>query len=249
VSRRHSRTKVAAIAPSAPSRVAGIDALRGGALCLMFAYHFCFDLRFYRVIAADFENGPFWLGFRGLIVASFMTLVGVSLVLAERSGANPVHFWRRVGIIGACAIAASAASWIMFPRTYIHFGILHCIAAGSVLAWPLVRRPRFALAIGITTIIAGVVLSWPAFDHRALSWIGFTTAKPATEDYVPLAPWTGVIFVGIALGHLMARTGFNALSWSAGSPAWLRWLGRHSLAVYMLHQPALLGLLWLFVAH
>ena len=66
--------------PSTGPRFAGVDALRGGALCLMFVYHFAFDLRFYRVIAADFEHDPFWLGFRALIVASFMALVGVSLV-------------------------------------------------------------------------------------------------------------------------------------------------------------------------
>src|SRR6266508_6149108 len=59
--------------PAAAARVAGIDALRGIALAMMFVYHFAFDLRFYRVIAADFENDPFWLGFRALIVASFMT--------------------------------------------------------------------------------------------------------------------------------------------------------------------------------
>ena len=65
--------------------------MRGGALCLMFVYHFAFDLRYYRVIDADFEHDPFWLGFRALIVASFMALVGISLVLADRAGATPPH--------------------------------------------------------------------------------------------------------------------------------------------------------------
>ena len=54
----------------------------------MVVYHFAFDLRFYRVIAADFEHDPFWLGFRALIVTSFLLLVGVSLVLADRRGAR-----------------------------------------------------------------------------------------------------------------------------------------------------------------
>src|SRR5262249_20382606 len=92
-------------APSLPiARIRGIDALRGGALCLMFVYHFAFDLRFYRVFAADFEHDPFWLGFRALIVTSFLLLVGVSLVLAERRGASVAHFWKRVGVIAACAL-------------------------------------------------------------------------------------------------------------------------------------------------
>jgi uncharacterized membrane protein len=257
MSRKHSRTRAAAVptasnpnrgTPMPPgSRIAGIDALRGGALWLMFAYHFCFDLRFYRVIIADFEHDPFWLGFRALIVTSFMALVGISLVLADRAGTTPVQFWKRIGVITACAIAASVGSWFLFPRTYIHFGILHCIALASVLAWPFVRRPGLALAAGLAVIVAGLALSWPVFDQRALSWIGFTTAKPATEDYVPLAPWAGISFIGITLGHLLARAAFRPLAPLARSPRWLRWLGRHSLAVYMVHQPVLLGMLWIVV--
>jgi uncharacterized membrane protein len=239
----HSR---AAPVPAA-SRIAGVDALRGGALCLMFAYHFCFDLRFYRVIAADFEHDPFWLGFRALIVASFMALVGISLVLADRAGATPRQFWKRIGVIAACAIAASVGSWFLFPNTFIYFGILHCIALASVLAWPFIRKPGIAAAIGVAVVTAGLALSWPAFDARALSWIGFTTTKPATEDYVPLVPWAGVVFIGIALGHLLARAAFRPLAPLETTPRWLRWLGRHSLAVYMVHQPILLGMLWIVV--
>jgi len=55
------------------------------------------------------------------------------------------------------------------------------------------------------------------------------------------------VFVGIALGHVLARGAFRALAPLTESPAWLRWLGRHSLAVYMVHQPILLALIWLAV--
>jgi uncharacterized membrane protein len=228
-------------------RIAGIDALRGGALWLMFVYHFCFDLRFYHVTTWDFEHDPFWLGFRALIVASFMLLVGVSLVLALHARATPSHFWKRIGIIAACAVAASLGSFLVFPRTFIYFGILHCIAVASILAWPLVRRPAIALALGAIVIVAGVTLQRPAFDARALSWIGFTTMKPATEDYVPLAPWAGIVFLGIALGHLLVHAQFRPIARLARAPHWLTWLGRHSLVVYLVHQPILLGALWLVV--
>jgi uncharacterized membrane protein len=110
-----------------------------------------------------------------------------------------------------------------------------------------VRRPRAAAGIGIAVIVAGLAWSNPAFDARALSWLGFTATKPATEDFVPLAPWAGIVFAGIALGHVLARGAFRALAPLAASPAWLRWLGRHSLAVYMVHQPILLAVLWLAV--
>jgi uncharacterized membrane protein len=240
-------TPLSAAPPAASGRISGVDALRGGALCLMFVYHFAFDLRFYRVIAADFEHDPFWLAFRALIVTSFLLLVGVSLVLAERHRAPASHFWKRVGIIAGCALAASVGSWLVFPQTFITFGILHCIAVASVLGWPLVRRPAFALALGIAVIAAAFAWSHPLFDARAWSWVGFTTHKPATEDYVPLFPWAGVVFLGIAVGHALARAEFGPLAPLARAPRWLTFLGRHSLIVYMVHQPILLGLLWLFV--
>jgi uncharacterized membrane protein len=229
------------------ARIPGIDALRGGALCLMFVYHFAFDLRFYRVLAADFEHDPFWLGFRTLIVTSFLLLVGVSLVLADRAGARASHFWKRIVVIAACALAATIASWWLFPQTFITFGILHAIAVASILAWPCVRRPALALAIGVAVIAGAYAFNAPLFDSRAWSWVGFTTHKPATEDYVPLFPWAGVVFVGVALGHVLIRTSIPPLTRLARAPAWLTFLGRHSLFVYMVHQPILLGALWLFV--
>jgi len=236
-------------APSSTDRVAGVDAIRGFALCLMFVYHLAFDLRLYGVIAADFENDWFWLGFRALIVTMFMALVGVSLVLADRAGATHSHFWRRVIVIGACALAVTAASWLTFPRSFIYFGILHCIAVASVVAWPFVRRPGAAIVIGCAVIAAGLAISHPMFDMRPLSVFGFVAHKPVTEDYVPLAPWAGVVFIGVALGNLLAGQSFAATAPLAAAPAWLRWLGRHSLAIYMVHQPILLGALWLMFGH
>jgi uncharacterized membrane protein len=254
MSRRHARRRGQSPSPAKPSkdsaqpiavaRIAGVDALRGGALCLMFVYHFSFDLRYYRVIAADFEHDPFWLAFRALIVTSFMLLVGISLVLADRAGATARHFWKRIALIAACAVAASVGSYVLFPRTFIFFGILHCIAVASIVAWPLVRRPLLVLGIGIAVIVAGLAYSNPLFDTRALAWLGFTTYKPATEDYVPLFPWAGVVFIGVAVGQALSRIAFRPLATLAGAPRWLQFLGRHSLVVYMVHQPILLGVLW-----
>lgn len=237
--------RAATCRPAATPRRPAVDALRGMAIGLMLVYHFSFDLRHFHAIAADFEHDPFWLGFRALIVACFMLLVGVSLVLAAVAGTSPAKFWKRIALIAAFALAASIGSYLVFPRTYIFFGILHCIAVASVLAWPLVRHPRAAAVAGLAIIAAGLTLAHPAFDYRALSWLGFTTMKPATEDYVPLAPWAGVVLVGVAIGHALVDTGFRALGPLAAAPAWLQWLGRHSLAVYMVHQPVLLGALWL----
>jgi uncharacterized membrane protein len=92
-------------------------------------------------------------------------------------------------------------------------------------------------------IVAGLVFSSSRFDTRALGWIGFMTHKPMTEDYVPLFPWTGVLLLGIALGHALVKNRFAVLEPLARAPRMLRFLGRHSLAVYLLHQPLLIGVL------
>ena len=117
----------------------------------------------------------------------------------------------------------------------------------AMLARPFVRFPRAAFAIGVVVIAAGLAVSHPVFDQFALGWIGFMTAKPYTEDYVPLLPWAGVVFCGIAVGHALVRNRFAALAPIAAPPRWLAWLGRHTLAVYMLHQPVLLGVLWVLL--
>lgn len=231
-----------------PGRIAAIDALRGVAIMAMIAYHFAFDLRFFGVTHTDFEHARSWLCARATIVSAFLTLVGISLALADANRVPFRRYARRVARVAACALLVSVASYAMFPRSFIYFGVLHCIALVSLLAWPLRGRPVIATALGIAIVTIGLTLSDAFFDPRWLSWIGLMTHKPATEDYVPLLPWAGVILIGIGAGHLLRKNGFAPVAAFARLPRWLAWLGRHSLAVYMLHQPVLLALLWLVVA-
>jgi uncharacterized membrane protein len=60
-----------------------------------------------------------------------------------------------------------------------------------------------------------------------------------------LFPWTGLVLVGVALGHALLRRSFAPLAPLQHAPRVLPWLGRHALIVYLLHQPLLIGLLWL----
>ena len=229
------------------TRIRAIDALRGAAICMMIVYHAAFDLNWFHIISADFNHDRFWLSFRDLIVSSFLLLVGVSLVLASRAGISPKRFWNRIALVGACAILVTVGSYVTFPKTFITFGILHCIVVSSILGWPLVRFPRAALMVGIVVIVAGVAIGLPLFDLPLLNWVGLMTHKPATEDYVPLLPWFGVVLVGISIGWwLLERRMRDLRQISRASPKWLTWVGRHSLLVYMIHQPIMMGLLRVF---
>ena len=228
-------------------RVEGLDALRGVAILAMVVYHFCFDLRYFGVARWDFEHDIRWLAARTLILSSFLLIAGISAALARRDPAADARWPRHVAVIGGAALLVTAASAMMFPRSFIWFGVLHAIALSLLLARPLVDRPRAAVAAGVIVIAAGVMLSSQHFDNRMLGWLGFMTGKPMTEDYVPLFPWSGVLFLGIAAGHALVASNFAMLAPLARMPRALRFLGRHSLAVYLVHQPLLLGALGLAV--
>src|SRR5207344_2922656 len=93
-----------ATADAAPSRLTAIDALRGAAVCAMIAYHFAFDLNWFGVFRADFNDDLLWLSLRAMIVSSFMLLVGISLVLADKAALSSVRRWRRIAVIALCAL-------------------------------------------------------------------------------------------------------------------------------------------------
>lgn len=242
------RRRALAARPSKPfvsTRVESVDTARGIAIVAMIVYHFVFDLRYFGVVRADFDNDPFWLITRATIVTSFLLLVGISIVLAQRARVSRERLIRRMVVIAASAAAASIGSYLVYPQTFIYFGILHCIVVSSLLAWPLASRPRQAFVLGFAIIMAGLLLSNEWFDTRGTSWLGFTTKKPLTQDFVPLFPWFGVVLIGITLGTMLKQQAFVPIRTLAKSPAPLRWLGRHSLAVYLVHQPLLMGALWL----
>jgi uncharacterized membrane protein len=114
-----------------------------------------------------------------------------------------------------------------------------------LIARPLVRRPWPALALGAAMVAAGNFVAAPLFDAPVLSFIGLRTVKPLTEDYVPLLPWAGVTLLGVALAARSLTPRNAAALARLRPPRLLGWMGRHSLAIYMAHQPLLLGALWL----
>jgi len=230
-------------------RFAAIDVLRGGAVALMVAYHFCFDLNYYGWMQANFNGAPFWLMSRAVIVSLFLGVAGISLVLSNRNAIDWRAWLRRFGILAGCAALVSASSYALFPRSWIFFGVLHFIAIASVLGLAFLRWPRLDLAMGIILVVVGLTVELPLFDQPGLQWLGLMTYKPITEDYVPLLPWFGVVLIGLFLGRLALREKRLApvMAWRPKGVAGrsLAFAGRHSLPIYMLHQPLLMGALYL----
>ena len=233
------------------SRYQLIDMLRGVAIALMVFYHFCYDLTYYQLADFDFYRAPFWLNLRTLIVSLFLGLVGVSLVLATEHGINTRRYFKRLGLLLLFALAITINSYFMFPGRTIVFGILHFIAFASVAGLLFVRWPNISLLVGSGLIVLDRIYQHAFFDQVWVHWLGFMTHKPATEDYVPVIPWFGVVLIGIFIGHQLLRAPSLRFvrTWQSNTPfvAGLALAGRHSLLIYVLHQPILLGFLWVSV--
>ena len=229
-------------------RYPAIDALRGVALLAMFAYHLSFDLVYFHVVQANPYESPIWIACRTLILSSFLLLVGVSLVLANQAGIRWPKVWRRFGQVAGCAVLVSLGTYAMFPRSWVYFGVLHHIALAGLLGLAFLRVDALNLWLGLVLIGIGTFVQLPAFDAPLVNWIGLMTHKPITEDYVPLLPWFGVVLIGISLGRRLLKGGFPWIkAWLPETSAarLLTMAGRHTLLLYMLHQPVFLGVLWL----
>ena len=227
--------------PSPPPRFPLIDGLRGMAVCMMVAYHFLFDTTYFGLTHFRMLDEPGWIAWRSVIVSCFLLLTGVGLVLAQRHAARSIV--RRSAQIGASAALVTVGSYLIFPASFIYFGVLHFNLLASLLCLPLRKQATWTLPLGILALAAGLAYGNPVFDPKALNWIGFVAHKPITEDYVPLFPWLGMVLIGMAIGQRWLRHGYalppSLATLSAHLPKWLSGLGRHSLLVYLIHQPIL----------
>lgn len=231
-----------------------VDALRGVAMLWMTVFHFCFDLSHFSYWIQDFRTDSIWTLQRTAIVSLFLFCAGLGQAIAVDRGQGWWRFGKRWAQIVGGAVLVTAGSIAMFPRSFIYFGVLHGMAvmllvARSTAVW----RQWLWLAGGVALMLpllaywalSGPLVDWAGvFNSPALNWLGLISQKPYTEDYVPLLPWIGVMWWGMAAGQYLLAQRDQWLQTSV--PAVLRplaLLGRWSLSYYLLHQPVLIGLL------
>ncbi len=221
-----------------------LDALRAVAIVWMALFHFCFDLNYFHFTHQNFYTDPFWTTQRACIVSLFLFCAGLSQAVAQEQRQGWPRFWRRWLQVAGCALLVTAGSALMFPRSFISFGVLHAIAVMLIVVRLSAGWGRWLWLAGAIAVLIPQLIQHPFFDTRLTNWVGLVTHKPVTEDYVPLLPWIAPMWWGLAAGQwvLARRRG-----WLGGPlPQRLKplaLLGRWSLSFYMLHQPVLIGLL------
>ena len=231
-----------------------IDYCRGIAVFMMLLFHSGFDIAYFGIFTIDVDSGPWRL--LALCTASlFLLLVGISLTLSgaraqktlDRRSFTKKFLRRGAGIMGLGLIITLVTLSIV-PGEPILFGILHLIGFSVMLAPIYLRYTWENLCAGVATIFLGWTISGIS-GPLWLVWIGIHPADFASLDYTPIFPWFGVVLIGVFLGHLLYPGGERRSPLPISPLPGNRMvclIGRHSLAIYVLHQPILLLLISLF---
>ncbi|MFH1394287.1 MAG: heparan-alpha-glucosaminide N-acetyltransferase [Candidatus Micrarchaeota archaeon] len=234
------------------ARIAGIDALRGTAIVMMIAYHLFIDLDFFRVLSVDL-SGLGWILFQRTIAFMFLFVAGISLALMEGRKKGRWEYLKRAAMLGTVALLITAVTWIYPHERFIMFGIIHLIAASTLIAPMFLRLGLWNVFFGFLLIAAGFFLGTaPAHGTDYLFFLGINSPGYWPLDYYPLIPWFGIILLGIYAGQRFIARNAEKIANARGDRLIdrLAFLGRHSLLIYLIHQPILAALIlaWEFAA-
>ncbi|MDM8271009.1 heparan-alpha-glucosaminide N-acetyltransferase [Thermophilibacter provencensis] len=232
-------------------RVGIFDLLRGFSVVSMVLFHLCYDLKFLGGVELAWFEPPLQDIWRCSISWTFLAIAGCMFTFSRSN-------LRRALQYGGVALAIWVVTSVASVDTPISFGIIYCMAA-CTLVTELLRRlgvtPRGYAAAGAlfvaflalqglsdgTVLFGTVVMPSEAYRSELLSWLGLPGPGFSSGDYYPLLPYLLVYLLGVALGNAWRSRGYP--EWARNAHfAPLSFVGRHALAIYVLHQPLLLVL-------
>ena len=219
-------------------RIWELDALRGLALLGMMGIHFVYDLVDLFGVW-NWQQPAWYLFFKNNYGAVFFLISGISATL----GSHPVKRGAQVFLCGFLCTGVTLGMYLLGfagKGIIIYIGVLQCLGLCMML-WPLFRRcpDRALVALGLAMTIAGWYLRTQAFPFWLQTPLGFDPYGFTSSDYFPLLPNFGYFLLGAVVGK-RAYAGRKSLFPRETPPlGFLGWLGRHSLMIYLLHQPVL----------
>lgn len=206
-----------------------IDFLRGLGVLFMIVFHGVFDLNFSQLVEISFLDNLYWNIFGRFTLVLFLSCSGMALAIVHKDKIRWYLVRKRFFKIGGWALAITVVTFIMFPRNYIFFGVLHCIAFACVVGVFFVDKPKLSLFLFPVLVIPDLIFQPTLIPMEA--WLGV-----APIDYVPLYPWGGFVLLGIYLESI----NFHRIALKKNvlvKP--FEVMGKHSLKIYLLHQPVL----------
>ncbi|MBA2404845.1 MAG: DUF1624 domain-containing protein [Bdellovibrionales bacterium] len=214
-------------------RAGFLDSLRGIAVIWMIIFHTCYDMKMLGMLDWNFSQG-FWYAFPRVIAWTFLFCVGASLNYTHKPKINWSSLGRRSLKLGLSALAVSLGTYFIFPQQWIFFGTLHCILVGSIFGALIVNHRKAAFFLMLLILILQYGLGF------GISWVSSIIEKPSM-DFIPIYPWFWAILLGMLVGPYLSK---NRQVGNLKAPAPLKFLGTHSLKIYLLHQPLIYGTLW-----
>lgn len=234
-----------------------VDTARGIAIVMVVLYHLIYDLDNFGGYRIESTSG-FWAVFADMSAFMFVFLVGLSLSLSyARAGAAPRPGWELFGKylrrglrIFSYGMLITLVFWTLNLGTVI-FGILHLIGASIVLAYPFMKLRLPNLFLGLSLIAIGAYMQIEDVSAGGTAGIFLAPLGVVPEgffmpDYWPLLPWFGVVLLGLFFGNLAYGDRAKKTPGTPGPAhaAPVAFLGRHTLLVYLIHQPILIVTLW-----
>lgn len=235
-----------------------IDLLRGLAILLMVFGHILWDLDYFKLVPI---NNFVYSTLQKIVPTLFFILVGVSIAVSqkkmilEKSDVRNKKFFVRGMKIFNLGVLLTIFSLIFLPARPVIFGVLHCIGLSVVLSMFFLKYKIVNLLLGSLLVILGLFISGIPFSNPSIFHlvVGLHQSNVwmYTVDYFPLLPWFGVTLLGLGFGNILYdgnKRRFKFPDLSGYRPAKIfSWCGRHSLEIYLIHQPVIAGIMYIFI--
>lgn len=234
------------------NRIYWLDISRAIFIAGMICYHFYWDLRYFHLVITN----PFYehlsSAFAHIIASGFLFITGFSLTISFNDRPLNIGFYRRLFKISIAAILTTYVSYRIFPQDFIYFGILHEIVFSSIIVAILKETPFFIDGLLSFAIVCASYLALPALPYVNLwPYLGLSRDIQASVDFVPIFPWTALPLLGSAAAKLYRNQKRNKTKTapSSNTSTLINILNKYSLAIYLLHQPILFGMMLYYNIH